>query len=143
MFTRLAGLALSYLASIILSHSLGASGYGAYSIALAWALLLVLPSRAGLDTAALKFTAIYLNRSMHGLLRGFLRFAGAAILALSAITGVAIFCWFKSGATATASDLAAATALIIFPLAALGLVTSALRAARRIFASQFYEQILR
>jgi len=141
--TRVAGVALGYLATILISRTLGAEGYGIYSIALAWALLLVVPARAGLDTAALKFAPIYLERQDYPRLRGFISFAAACVLCLSALAGTAVIVAERLGLTSIPPGVSTATALTIFPVAALALVVAMLRAERRIFASQFYEQVLR
>lgn len=141
--TRVVGVGLGYVAAIIISRLLGAEGYGTYSIAMAWALLLVVPSRAGLDAAALKFAPIYLERRDHSRLVGFVRFAASCVLASSALAGTAVILVASLGLTSIPRGASIATATIIFPIAALGLVGSMLRAERRILASQFYEQVLR
>jgi O-antigen/teichoic acid export membrane protein len=141
--TRMVGVGLGYVAAIIISRLLGAQGYGTYSIAMAWALLLVVPSRAGLDAAALKFAPIYLERRDRSRLVGFVRFSASCVLASSALAGTAVILVASLGLTSIPRGASIATATIIFPIAALGLVGSMLRAERRILASQFYEQVLR
>lgn len=143
LLTRAAGVLLSYAAAVLLSRTLGAAGYGAYSIGLALALLLVLPSRAGFDNAALKFAAIYIGSSRLSHLRGFLKFAAMTIVSFSCVTGLIVYLAARFGVTSTRSDTVFAAALLIFPLAALGFVAAVMRAARHIFASQFYEQVFR
>ena len=141
--TRVAGVGLGYVVAILISRKLGADGYGTYSIAMAWALLLVVPSRAGLDTAALKFAPIYLERGDYSRLKGFVRFAAACVLVTSAVAGLGVVIAAGLGLTSIPSGASVATAVTILPIAALGLVGALLRAERRIFASQFYEQLLR
>lgn len=141
--TRVAGVGLGYIAAIIISRMLGAEGYGIYSIAMAWALLLVVPSRLGLDTAALKFVPIYLERGDRSRLSGFVRLAACCVFVTSVIAGLLIIVAAQLRLTSIPEDATVATALTIFPIAGLGLVGALLRAERRIFASQFYEQLLR
>ncbi len=141
--TRVVGVGLSYVSAVILSRTLGVNGYGLYSIALAWALILVLPSRAGLDFAALRFGAIYLDQGNASRLRALIRFSGFAVFGLSVIMGMAVYALTAAGLTRAAPALAPGMALVILPVAMLGLVAAFLRNARRIVASQFYEQILR
>jgi O-antigen/teichoic acid export membrane protein len=141
--TRIVGVGLSYVAAVVLSRSLGAKGYGVYSIALAWALILVLPSRAGLDFTALRYAAIYVEQGDRARLRALVRFAGVSILILSALTGAAVYGLTVEGLTSARPELAPGMALVILPVALLGLVAALLRNARRIVASQLYEQILR
>jgi O-antigen/teichoic acid export membrane protein len=141
--TRVVGVALSYVSAILLSRTLGVGGYGIYSIALAWALVLVLPSRAGLDYAALRFATNYLEDRDFGRLRGFFRFSAFVIFCVSLVAGGVVYLVTSMRLTSIAPAVAPGAALVIFPIAALGLVGALLRTARRIAAAQFYEQILR
>jgi len=141
--TRVVGVALSYVSAVVLSRTLGVQGYGVYSVALAWALVLVLPCRAGLDFAALRFGPAYIDAGDQGRLRGLARFAVVTMLALSALVGGAVYLLSVAGMTRIPAALAPGVALLIFPLAALALVAVLLRTARLIVASQLYEQVLR
>lgn len=141
--TRVIGVSLSYVCAILLSRSLGASGYGVYSIALGWALILVLPSRAGLDYAALRFATNYLEERNFRQLRGFFRFSALIILCVSVAAGAALYSAATLGLMSIDPAVALRSALLIFPIAALGLIGALLRSARRIAAAQFYDQILR
>jgi O-antigen/teichoic acid export membrane protein len=141
--TRVVGVGLSYVVAVILSRTLGAKGYGLYSIALAWALILVLPSRAGLDFAALRFAAVYLEHGKQDRLRGLVRFTGLAVFGLSIVMGAIVYFLTAAGLTSAPPTLAPGMALIILPVAMLALVAAFLRNARQIVASQLYEQVLR
>jgi len=141
--TRVVGIALSYVSVVVLSRTLGLAGYGFYAIALAWALVLVLPCRAGLDYAALRFASIYFERGHGARLKALVRFAALAMLSLSLLVGAGLYLLTIAGLTSIPSALAPGVALLIFPVAALGLVAVLLRTARLIAASQFYEQVLR
>jgi O-antigen/teichoic acid export membrane protein len=141
--TRVVGVALSYVSAVLLSRLLGVSGYGVYSIALGWALVLVLPSRAGLDYAALRFGSVYLEEGSTARLRGFFRFSACVVFGVSAVAGAFLFLVTKLGLTSMRPSMAPGVGLFIFPIAALGLVGALLRTARKIAAGQFYDQIMR
>lgn len=141
--TRVVGVALSYVTAAILARTLGASGYGIYSIALAWALILVLPSRAGLDFVALRYAAFYIEHGERARLRALVRFTGLAVVGLSVAMGTVLYALTINRLTSAPPELAPGMVLVILPVAILGLVAAYLRNARRIIASQFYEQILR
>lgn len=143
MALRVIGLGLSYLANILLSRLLGLHGYGQYVVALGWTAVLTLPARAGFENSALRYVTIHLERGEAGPLRGFIRVAIATVVALSALMGVVMAVLGEVTRVGTADRAMAAAALLIAPLALLGVISPMMRAARRIFASQFYDQILR
>ncbi|HEX8400903.1 MAG TPA: flippase [Allosphingosinicella sp.] len=146
MAIRVVGLVIGFLSHMVLSRTLGADQYGQYAVALGWALVLVLPARLGLDNAALRLATIYVEEDRLGQLRGLIRFAAAVMTISSLIIAAALLALHAIGFSlfrgATATILLWMIA-IIFPLAALGVVSVLLRAARRILASQVYEQLLR
>lgn len=142
--TRVVGLAVAFLANILLARMLGPSGYGAYAIAIGWASLLAIPARLGLDNAALRFVTLYRERRDHGALRGLLRTSAGAIAVASGIAGaLALLAGWLSGRSEVDPWLAAGVALLVFPLAAMGWLSAVMRGFNRIFASQAYEQLLR
>lgn len=141
--TRVAGVLLSYGATVLLSRSLGVERFGVYSLALSWALVLVIAARFGLDNAALRFVAIYLQEGRAASSAGFMRFALILVFALSVMIGAVLYVLTALGLTTLSPALVLPTALLIFPIAALGLNAALLRTAQRIFAAQFYDQILR
>ena len=141
--TRVAGVALSYGSAVLLSRTLEVSGYGVYSVALGWALVLVLPSRAGLDYAALRFGSAYLEEGAIERLRGFFRFSASVVFGASVVAGAALYLVTGLGLTGIRPSMAPGVGLLIFPIAALGLAGALLRTARKIAAGQFYDQILR
>lgn len=143
MALRVGGLALSYLANVLLSRLLGLHGYGQYVVALGWTAVLVLPARAGFENAALRYVTVHLERGEAGPLRGFIRVAIATVVALSVAMGMAMAVLGQMARLGTADRAMTAAALLILPLALLGVVSPMMRTARRIFASQFYDQILR
>jgi O-antigen/teichoic acid export membrane protein len=53
------GVAVSFLAHLVLARLLGASEYGVYAVAIAWVWILVLAAKLGLDLVAVRFIAAY------------------------------------------------------------------------------------
>lgn len=146
MSVRTAGLALAFLSQLLISQTVGVSAYGQYSIALGWALILVIPARLGVDNTVLRYASIYLEEENFAALRALIRFA-LVIMVLSSSTvailliaqaqlGSGLFSMFSSGAVLWIGAL-------IFTLAALGLYSALIRSAKRVLASQLYEQVLR
>jgi O-antigen/teichoic acid export membrane protein len=142
--TRVVGLAIAFLANVLLSRLLGPSGYGSYAIAIGWASVLAIPARLGLDNVALRFVTIYRERRDVGALRGLLRTSVRAIAAVSAVAGgVAISAGLLAGRGEVDPWLAGGVGLLVFPLAAMGWLSAVIRSFQKIFASQAYEQLLR
>ena len=140
---RVAGLLLSYAAHILLSRSLGLHGYGQYVVALGWVMVLTLPARLGLDYSALRYVTVYLDRGDKADLHGFLRVSLGAVAIASLVVGTAMFfVGTVAGRSIDRSTLLAAATLVL-PLALLGVMSVAMRIAKQIFASQFYDQVLR
>lgn len=146
MSARTAGLAIAFLSHVLISRTLGVSAYGQYSIALGWALILVIPARLGVDNTVLRYASIYLEEGNLAALKGLIRFALVAMLASSSLVvlgligqaqlGTGVFSMFSFGTLLWIGAL-------IFTLAALGLYSALIRSAKRVLASQFYEQLLR
>lgn len=141
--TRVIGLAVAFLANILLSRMLGPSGYGSYAIAIGWASVLAIPARLGLDNTALRFVTIYRERRDVGALRGLLRTSAKAIAAVSAMAGVVAFVAALLIGSGIEPWLAAGVALMVFPMAAMGWLSAVIRSFNRIFAAQAYEQLFR
>ena len=66
-------LALNFVLTIVLTRTLGATGYGAYAFALAWAMVLSVPATLGLSALVVRSVAGYVSNDQVSLLRGFLR----------------------------------------------------------------------
>jgi O-antigen/teichoic acid export membrane protein len=140
---RVAGVAIGYVAHVVLARLLGLHGYGVYVIALSWALLLTIPTRLGFDQSALRYATIYLESGQLGRFRGFMRVAILSVsLAAAGIGYVMVLVGSRVAVGANRTAIIAA-ALIILPLALLGILSVVMRTAGRIFASQFYDQLLR
>jgi O-antigen/teichoic acid export membrane protein len=146
MSVRTAGLAIAFLSHMLISRTIGASAYGQYSIALGWALILVIPARLGVDQTVLRYGSIYLEEGNVAALKGLIRFALLMMLSSSTLVmlvlvgqsqlGWGLFSMFSPGTVLWIGAL-------IFALAALGLYSALIRSAKRVLASQFYEQVLR
>lgn len=142
MAVRIAGMALSYLASVLMSRLLGVAQFGQYAIALSWSLVLVLPAKAGFDTSALRYSTIYLQSDDLPALRGFLRFGSLIIVLLAVIIG-SILVAIGSRLMPVSLGVRLWSALLILPLALLAFYSVVMRTAHRIVASQLYEQVVR
>ena len=137
---RVAGVAFSYAANILLSRTLGVRAFGEYVIALSWALALVLPAKAGFDISALRYSSLYFERRDFGALRGFIIFAFAIVALLS--FSIAAIVW-AAGPIPVSSATRAWATFLIPPLALLAFFSVVMRTTGRIMSSQVYEQILR
>ena len=82
----MAGLALSYVAHVLLSRLLGLHGYGQYVIALGWTLVLVIPARFGFDNSSLRYVTVYIDERKYGALHGFVRTAIGTVIFISTYT---------------------------------------------------------
>jgi O-antigen/teichoic acid export membrane protein len=146
MIVRVCGLGIAFLAQVILSRSLGASQYGSYVIALGWAMVLAIPARLGLDNSALRFATVYREEGKGSDFRGLVAFSLAIIATVSLLMGASLL-------LAKAADFAplrpieasllGGMALLIPFSALLAWLSALVRTANHIFASQFYEQVLR
>lgn len=139
---RVAGVVLSYAATLLLSRLLGVSDYGRYAIALSWVLVLTLPAKAGFDNSSLRYATVYLERGDGSSLRAFIRFAAGTVTALSLGIGLLIYLVGQRIASVD-PKLVVWAALMVLPLALLALYSVLMRTAQRVIASQFYEQMLR
>ena len=81
---------LAFLNSFILARLLGTEGYGAFSNAMAWVSLLLIPASFGFGTLIVREVAIYRSRHEWGHLRGLLRFADILNLGLSCIFAIVL-----------------------------------------------------
>ena len=146
MAVRGAGLGLAFLCHLVLSRALGASHYGQYMIALGWAMVLAIPSRIGLDNSVLRFATIYREEGRSSDFRGLVRFSlGAMTAVAAAIVGIMVVGKAAAFRPLDPIDwaLIAGLALLVPSSAILGWLSALVRTANRIFASQFYEQVLR
>ena len=146
MAVRVTGLLLAFVSHIVLSRSLGAHQYGYYVIALGWAMVLVIPSRLGLDTSVLRFATVYRQERQDADFRGLVIFSLGLIGTLSLLIAGSMVVMRLSGLGPLQTielPLIVGMSMLIPSLAVLGWISSLLRTANHIFASQFYDQALR
>lgn len=146
MTVRVAGLGLAFLSHMLLSRMLGAGQYGSYVIALGWAMVLVIPARLGLDNSVLRFATIYREEDRAADFRGLVLFSLATIALVSLAIAIALFAAKSSGVAPLRLidwPMLLGVATLIPCLATLGWLSALVRTANRIFASQFYDQVLR
>lgn len=146
MAVRVIGTIAALASHLVLSRFLGPREYGHYVIALGWAMVLVIPARLGLDNAALRFATVYREEGRSGALRALVLVSLTAITAISAGLTILLL-GLKLGDAPFLRDvdlgLLVWVAALVFPLAILGWLSALIRTAHRIFAAQFYEQVLR
>jgi O-antigen/teichoic acid export membrane protein len=80
---RLAFSALSFVVTLLLARLLGAEGFGAYSWAFAWVVLLGVPAILGTDQLLVREIAACQTRGEWGRVRGILRRSQSAVLLAS------------------------------------------------------------
>jgi O-antigen/teichoic acid export membrane protein len=83
MGLRIAFSGLSFLVTVLLARLLGTAGFGAYSYAFAWIVLLGIPAILGSDQLLVREVAAHHAKSDWGLMRGLLRRANGAVLLVS------------------------------------------------------------
>lgn len=146
MAVRVTGLALAFLSHMILSRTLGPSQYGHYVIALGWALVLVIPARLGLDSSVLKYATIYREEGRTADFLGLVIFSLGAIVLVSAVIAGALMAGKAVGLDflrPVETLLLVGVATLVPFSAVIGWLSSLVRTANRIFAAQFYDQVLR
>lgn len=74
------GMALAFVANLVLARLLGAVEYGIYAYVIAWATVLGTVAVLGLPTVVLRFAASYCVKEEWGLLRGVIRYAELRVL---------------------------------------------------------------
>lgn len=85
MALRTGSMALGFVSTVILARYLGASGYGIYAWALAWATVLQLIATLGLDTLMVREVAAQKAMTTWSAMRGLLR-SGPLIVLCSSLT---------------------------------------------------------
>jgi O-antigen/teichoic acid export membrane protein len=143
---RIANTGLSFLFTLILSRSLGASGYGIFAYAYALAILLAVPAEAGLSTLIVRETALGVTLDRPDLVKGVWRWSERLVLVVSVIlmliAGLLLF--LSRSVQANAPALTLAWALVLVPLTALSsLRGAALRGLQKVTAGQLPESLVR
>lgn len=95
LFARVAGAGLNYGLQILFARWAGASHYGAYSYALAWAALISTLAGLGLPQAIVRFIPEYVSAGRWSLLRGVIQYSERCVLGASSALAIAcvVFAW--------------------------------------------------
>jgi O-antigen/teichoic acid export membrane protein len=140
------GTGLGLATNLLLARMLTAADYGVYAIATGWALMLAIPATAGFDFVVLRFAPAYLAEGRGDLLRNLVRTAVCLVVALAAVTGIGFHALNLAlpGLLGIPPDMPTHWLALLSGASALLVVLSSLfRARRKIFLSQFYQQVLR
>lgn len=137
LLIQVAGIAATFGLHVLLARTLGVDDYGVWVYVYGWAALLIMLSRVGFGTSALRHVAAYAGTGDWGRLRGFLRFQNRVVLfvalAVSAATA-AVVAWTHPEPTLLRTFT---VACVVFPLSALAQVWgSTLRGLRHVVLSQ-------
>ncbi|MGH9685850.1 MAG: flippase [Candidatus Acidiferrales bacterium] len=118
---------LAFGLTILLARVLGTQGFGAYSYALAWTVLLGVPAILGTDQLLIREIAAYQVKSQWALMRGLLRRANAAVLLASLGIAVAavVVAWAMRSRWPRQELSTFCVALLLLPLIALTRVRQA------------------
>ncbi|HEY1754533.1 MAG TPA: oligosaccharide flippase family protein [Bryobacteraceae bacterium] len=81
---RIAFSGLSFLVTLLLARLLQPAGFGSYSYALAWIVVLSIPALLGMDQFLVRTAAVFQANGQWGMLRGLLRKANWAVSSASA-----------------------------------------------------------
>jgi O-antigen/teichoic acid export membrane protein len=141
-----AAMVLAFAAGVVLTRSLGAYGYGIYSLALTSATLIGLITEFGLPVLALREAGSARAHGDWGILSGLMRWADRAILALSVLLVGATYLWLALSGRAAQSDYLQTMlwAVALLPLVGLAkLRSSVLLALDHVAAGQFAVMVLR
>lgn len=109
------------LATALLAHLLGVSGFGVYAYAITWTNLLSIPATLGLDRLLVREVAICQTHSNWGLMRGIIQWANRTTLgvAIAIATVAGAIAYFSNGGTPSQTSLAIGIAFLSLPIASL------------------------
>lgn len=79
---------LAFVTSVLLSRTLGASGYGAYAYAVAWVGFLLIPAVLGMDRYLVRGVAAYRASRDWGLMRGLMLWATRSVFMSAVLLAV-------------------------------------------------------
>lgn len=142
---RIAFGGLSFTLTILLARALGTGGFGVYSYAFAWIVLLGAPAILGMDQLVVREIAGYHLNSEWGLMRGLLRMANWAVFLTS--LGLALLAatvsWVLRGRWAPQTLPCFWVALLLLPLIALTRVRqAALQGLHRVVLGSIPERLI-
>lgn len=143
MVLRTGSMALGFISTIILARYLGASGYGIYAWAIAWATVLQLIATLGLDTLTVREVAAQKTLATWSAMRGLLRSSTLIVLCSSLIAAAGViavgFAFVSSAQQATF-----VIAIAIVPILTLTSVREgAMQGLGRIIPSRLPEDLFR
>jgi O-antigen/teichoic acid export membrane protein len=146
MGLKLAGVGLSFLATVLLARLLGPSEYGVYAFVYATISLLSVPSEFGLPTLVVRETVRGMVSQDFPAVRGVWQWTGraATLISLTLVVLSVVGIWLFREPLTSQRLLTFLCALALVPLIALGnLRGAALTGLRHVVAGQFPEFLLR
>jgi O-antigen/teichoic acid export membrane protein len=143
MAMRIGSMGLGFASTVILARHLGASGFGIYAWALAWATVLQLIATLGLDTLAVREVAAQKTLAAWSAMRGLLR-SGSMIVLCSSLLIAALFISTGSALLPPEQRDTFVIAVAIVPILALTNVREgAMQGLGQIVPSRFPEDLFR
>ena len=143
---KVAGAGVVFAVQVVLARLLGVEAYGAYTYALAWAYLAVLPAKLGQDTASLRFVAELAAAEQWGLLRRYLRWSTRLVLGGSLVVAagfVILVATQRARLDPELRDVLLLAALLVPVAGLMQLRSASLRAVGRISAALAPREIVR
>lgn len=145
-FLKIAGAGLSFLMGILIARLMGASNYGAYCYALAWAGVMTRPSTVGMQKLLVRQIASYHVQGAWGLMRGILRRANQAGFTTAVVLGLAVMACvilIKGGQQNPVSYSLALAGLVIPVMVLNKIRQAALQGLHHVTAALFPEMLIR
>lgn len=142
---RVAGMAILLGTHLVIANAMSDAHYGMYAYALALAPTLAILGELGMPQAALRFIPEYAQQATMARCREFLHFARRTTLTCSlSLVGVgwATYIMWRSWLQADVAQSAWYGLAFVPAIALVHLYQEALRSYKRIFYSQFFEQLL-
>jgi O-antigen/teichoic acid export membrane protein len=136
---------LSFIVTIILARTLGTEGFGAYSYAFAWTVLLAVPAILGMDQLLIREIATYRLHSQWHLMRGLLRMANCSVLVVSVCLAViaAVIAWLLRGRWSPDMAPTFCLSLLLLPLISVTRVRQgALQGLQRVVLGSIPERLI-
>ncbi|MCS0496882.1 flippase [Ancylobacter sp. MQZ15Z-1] len=143
---RGASMVLSFGATTLLARHFGPTDFGVYSLALATATLLSVPTDLGLTRLVVREVSRYHVRENWGLMRGLISRSNQIVIAASGACCIGLIAWLflRRDQGNHEIDLAFAIAFLLIPLVTLGRLRDAvLRGLDHIFQGQIPETLIR
>ncbi len=137
---------LMFVISLLLARLLGAEGYGAYSFAMSWAMLLLVPALFGTQPLLIRSMATYRSTQEWGSLKGILSWSKQWVLVASlVITGAAsLTFWIIADRLEPGLAITTVVALAMVPLTARQRVLqAAMQGLQHVVKSQVPEMLIR